>query len=595
MKAQKENKDTSSKLVELTVQNYGIIEEVNWNPAPGLNIISGETGAGKSLVVEAVEALLSGLIDETDIRHGSGTARIEGIFQTSQNNSTNQIRELLAEKGLETDDDNLLLSCDFRRQGRATPRVNRQAVSRAFLKSITSTLLDIHGQSQHLSLLNREKHLDYLDAYAHTRRLREEFGVKAGQLHDMEREIQKLSGAEKDIARQVELLNFQIDEIKRAELQAGEEEVLEREQSLLASAEKLKAASYEIYNLIYGDDNLPSSAAVVDKLNDALPALKKIVESDALMRPRLEYFEETVHGLEEMARDIRSYGDNLNYDPQRLEEVQSRLELIKALKRKYGDSIEAVLEYLEKAGNELGGLEFSGKRRRQLEEERERLKAEMGEIAQKLSEERREAAGQLAVAVKRECDELSMAEVEFEVALSRDVAPDGIPLPGGETCWFCGTGVDIVEFRASTNPGEPVKSLDKIASTGEISRFMLALKSALAEADMVPVLIFDEIDIGVGGRSGEVIGMKLWKLAQNHQVICVTHLPQIAAFADAHFNVSKQTSGERTTSSIKSLDGESRLKELAGMIGGPKYTDSALNAARELMEKAGNRKKKLTV
>jgi DNA repair protein RecN (Recombination protein N) len=580
-------------LEELSVKNYGIIEEVNWTPVAGLNIISGETGAGKSLVVEAVEALLSGHIDETDIRHGADAARIEGIFRVSPDNPAGDIQQILAEKGLEPEDDSLLLSCDFRRQGRATPRVNRQAVSRALLKGITAGLLDIHGQSQHLSLLNREKHLDYLDAYAHTRRLRDDFACQATSLHEMEREIQKLSGAEKDMARQVELLNFQIDEIRRAELQAGEEEELAREQSLLASAEKLKAAAYDVYRKIYGDD-LPSSEAVIDQLNAALPSLKSIVEADASMRPRLEYFEELMHGLEETARDILAYGDNLNYDPQRLEEVQARLELIRTLRRKYGGSVEAVLAHLENAAKELEGLEFSGERLARLESDKERLKAEMGVIAGKLSEERRRAAESLATAVKRECDDLNMSQVEFQVLLTRDIFPDGIPLPDGETCRFSSSGIDIVEFQASTNPGEPVKSLDKIASTGEISRFMLALKSAMAEADMIPVLIFDEIDIGVGGRSGEIIGMKLWRLARNHQVVCVTHLPQIAAFADAHYSVSKLTSGERTTSSIKSLDGESRLWELAEMIGGPRYTASALNAARELMNKADDWKQQMT-
>jgi DNA repair protein RecN (Recombination protein N) len=312
------------------------------------------------------------------------------------------------------------------------------------------------------------------------------------------------------------------------------------------------------------------------------------------MKPRLDYFEEMVHGLEETARDIRSYGDNLNYDPQRLEEVQSRLELIKTLRRKYGGTVEAVLEYQENAAKELEGLEFSGERRRQLEGERERLRAEIGEIARNLSEKRQKAAESLAVAVKEECSDLNMTQVVFEVSITREPSPDGIPLADGGTYRFTGTGVDNVAFRVSANPGEPVKSLDKIASTGEISRLMLALKSALAGTDMVPVLIFDEIDIGVGGRSGEVIGMKLWKLAQNHQVICVTHLPQIAAFADVHFSVTKQTSGERTTSSIKSLDGEARLKELAEMLGGQQFTSSALDAARELMDKAGEWKQQMT-
>jgi len=574
-------------LVELTVRNYGIIEEVGWSPAPGFNVITGETGAGKSLVVDAVEALLTGQVSETDIRHGADTARIEGIFQIADSRSSGITGDLLSEKGLQSDDDMLLVSCDFRRQGRATPRVNRQAVSRALLRDITASLLDIHGQSQHLSLLNKERHLDYLDAYAHTRELREDFTKQVRELNDIEREIQRLSINEQDISRQKDLLNFQVDEINRAELQTGEEESLEREQALLTSAEKLKTAAYEVYRVIYGDENALTSSSAVDKLNDALPVMRQIAETDTSMKSRLDYLEEMVHGLEEMAREVHSYGENLNHDPERLEEVQNRLELIKGFKRKYGDTIEKMLDYLKKAEIELESLSFSDARHRELEEKRVQLRAEMGKVAGNLSEKRVRAAGELADAVKKECRELNMAQVDFQVSVRCEVAPEGIPLPDGEFYKYNGDGVDVVEFLASTNPGEPLKSLDKIASTGEISRFMLAMKSALAEADNIPVLIFDEIDIGVGGRSGGVIGMKLWKLSRNHQVICVTHLPQIAAFADAQFNVSKESSGERTVSTIKALDGESRLQELAVMIGGPQYTPSALNAARELMGKAG--------
>ena len=577
-------------LVELTVKNYGIIEEVGWSPTAGFNVITGETGTGKSLVVDAVEALLTGQVSETDIRHGSDTARIEGIFEISGNASALPAK-LLSEKGLDSDDDTLLVTCDFRRQGRAAPRVNRQAVSKALLRDITASLLDIHGQSQHLSLLNKDRHLDYLDAYAHTRELREDFSVKVHELNDMEREIQKLSTNERDMTRQRDLLNFQIDEIKRAELQSGEAESLEREQSLLVSAEKLKAASYEVYRTIFGDENAMLSSSAVDKLNDTLSVMRQIAETDVSMKSRLDYLEEMVHGLEEMAREVHSYGENLNYDPQRLEEVQNRLELIKGFKRKYGDTIGEMLDYLKKAESELEGLSYSDERRRELKEKKVQLQTEMGKVAGELSEKRARAAEELADAVKKECRELNMAQVEFQVSVRREVAPEGIPLPDGEFYKYNGNGVDIAEFMASTNPGEPLKSLDKIASTGEISRFMLAMKSALAEADNIPVLIFDEIDIGVGGRSGEVIGMKLWNLSRNHQVICVTHLPQIAAFADSQFNVSKESSGERTVSTIKALDGESRLQELAVMIGGPQYTSSTLNTARELMEKAVTWKK----
>ena len=578
-------------LDELTVKGFGIIEAITWKPAAGLNVITGETGAGKSLVVDAVEALLSGQVQEEDIRHGSDEAQVEGIFRLARKDRGVPLHELLSEKGLEEDDDTLLLTCDFRRQGRTTPRVNRQAVSRSLLRDIGTTLVDIHGQGEHLSLLNKDRHLDFLDAYAHAWELRHDFSAMAAELHQVERDVRALSRNEQELARQKELLNFQIDEIGKAELREGEDEELEKELTLLTSAEKLKTYSYEIYRIIYGDDSVSASSSAVDKVNEALPVLKHVVETDPSMKTQLGYLEEIVHGLEELAREVRSYGDNLNYDPQRLEEVQTRLELLRSLKRKYGDSIKGVLDYLVRAEVELEGLTSSGERREQLEAHREQLKKEMGTLAGQLSEQRRLAAQKLAATVKKELVELNMAQVEFDVSIAQETSPEGIPFPDGECYRFDSRGVDDVVFIASTNPGEPVKPLDRIASTGEVSRFMLAMKSALAEADTIPVLIFDEIDIGVGGRSGEVIGRKLWTLSRNHQVICVTHLPQIAAFADAHYNVSKRTAGDRTVSTIEALQGDSRLNELAVMISGPRYTATALKAAGELMEKAGAWKK----
>lgn len=572
-------------LEELTVKGFGIIEEVTWRPATGLNVITGETGAGKSLVVDAVEALLTGQVQEEDIRHGTDEARIEGIF-CIPDQGERVLQGLLAEKGLEAGDDILLLTCDFRRLGRTTPRVNRQAVSRSVLREIGAALVDIHGQSDHLSLLNKDRHPDFLDAYACILGLRQDFGVMASDLYRIEAEIQRLIQNEQDVVRQKELLNFQIEEIRRAELQPGEEDELQHKLVLLASAEKLKAASYEVYRALYDDDNVTSSSSALDRINESLPVLKNMAETDPSLLSQFGSLQETLYGIEELARGIRSYGDNLDFDPRDLEEVQNRLELIRSLKRKYGGSIEQVLDYLKNTESEIEELTSSGERREQLETEREQLKIRMGEMASRLSQCRQEAALKLAIAVKKELGDLNMSQVDFSVAVTQESSPDGIPFPDGTLYQFNTNGVDDIVFMASTNPGEPLKPLEKIASTGEISRFLLALKGALVEADIVPVLIFDEIDIGVGGRSGEVIGRKLWKLSRNHQVICVTHLPQIAAFANAHFNVSKQTAGERTVSTIQSVQGETRCNEMAVMIGGPRYTKSSIDAAAELIRKA---------
>src|SRR4030042_779597 len=412
-------------LDELSVKDFGIIEGINWKPSSGLNVITGETGAGKSLVVDAVEALLSGQAREEDIRHGSARAQVEGIFHQDDRERGKALRELLAEKGLAADDGTILLACEFRRQGRTTPRVNRQAVSRALLKDIGGAMVDIHGQSEHLSLLNKSHHLDYLDAYAHTLEKKHAFAAKVLELHQIEREIQSLTRDERELARQVELLNFQIDEIKRAKIEDGEEEALQKELAILMSAEKLKTAAFEIYRIIYGDESAMNADSALDKVNEALPLLNQITDTDPSMKAKVGSLEGIINGLEELA-----------------------------------------------------GLAFSGERKEQLEVQRVQLKKEMGALASKLSQERQRSAQKLATAVKKELGELSMARVDFVVSITQEPSPEGIPFPDGKYYRFDNRGVDDVAFLASTNPGEPAKALDKIASTGAISRFMLALKSA---------------------------------------------------------------------------------------------------------------------
>jgi len=573
-------------LLELRVKGLGIIESIDWNLGSGLNVITGETGAGKSLVIDAVETLLEGKVGEEVIRHGSDEARIEGVFTLPDNESLPQLRELLAEKGLKSDEENLVISCEFRRQGRSIVRVNGQAVTRGLLRQIGCLLIDIHGQSEHLSLLDRKYQLDFLDAYGHTTDLRHSFSAKVTELYKLEQELKALVEEEKDAARREEFLRFQLDEIRRAKLRVGEEEELERERNVLSSAEKLKAMSYEAYQAICKEDASRASVPALDKLNEAVGVMKKLVELDPTLSQQLNSLEETVYGIEEIARDIRSYSERLEHNPERLEEVESRFELIKSLKRKYGQTIADILSYLEKGEKELEGISLSSERRAELEKMCSRLKAEMGQIASELSKVRLTAAEKLVTEVKKELQDLNMSQVEFEVSITQEESEEGIPLPGGKTYVVNNEGVDVVEFMASTNPGEPVKPITKIASTGEISRFTLALKGALSEVDNIPVLIFDEIDIGVGGRSGEIIGKKLWALAQNRQVICVTHLPQIAAFADAHYNVHKQESGARTVSMLQPLEGESRTKEIAVMLAGPQYTEISLSDARAVIQKA---------
>ncbi len=574
-------------LVELRVSNFGIIERIHWHPGQGLNVITGETGAGKSLVIDAVETLLSGKADEGVVRHGADEAFLEAVFDIPEQGISSSLYEMLTENGLlEPGEHTLVISGEIRRQGRSTYRVNGKTVSRGLLGRIGRRLVDIHGQSEHLSLLNQDFHLDFLDAYAHTTLLKREFGNKAVQLFQTEQELRAIDEQGKERVRQEEFLRFQIDELRRAALEEGEEEALQKERARHASSEKLKAASHEAYLAISGDDSPTSGTPALEKLDEAARALQKLAGLDDTTKSQLEYIQEVENGLREVAHDILDYRDRIEYDPQRLQEIELRLELIRDFKRKYGQTIAEMLAYLDKAEKQLAAISTSGERRKQLENERYSLKKEMGEIAARLSGKRTDAARKLMTEVNHELKELDMPQVNFEIFITRHESKEGIPVPDGNVYAFTKEGVDIVEFRASTNPGEPLKPLAMIASTGEISRFMLALKSALAEVDNIPVLIFDEIDVGVGGRSGEIVGKKLWNIARHRQAICITHLPQIAVFADAHYSVLKKRAGDRTISQIELLQDDDRIKEIATMLSGPQYTETSTRNAREHLEKA---------
>jgi len=571
-------------LAEFKIKSFGIIDQIDWSLDAGFNVITGETGAGKSLVIDALEALLDGRLAEESIRFGADAARMEAVFFLSGGKQLPRLMPILEEKGVVSDGDNLVIGCEYRRQGRSILRVNGNAVPRSLLRELGSLLVDIHGQSEHLSLFDRRRHLEYLDTYAHCVEARDAFSDKAAELGRVEQGILNLNQAEKERTHREEILHYQVDEIKRAKLKEGEEEELGSKRQVMASCEKLKALAYEVYQALDGDDGL--GAVALSRLNEAARAMAHLVSLDPSLKSQKEALESAIANLQEMARDVRSYEERLEYDPRQLEEIEARLETIHALKKKYGDSIMRINEYLTGAQRELETLASSAEEKGRLEEKRLELKAEMGHLASELSRTRCQAAVKLQAAVKRELAELNMPQVEFEVSIKQMPSEDGLPVPDGQHLAFNKDGVDEVEFMVSTNPGEPLKPLADIASTGEVSRFTLALKVALAEADRTPVLVFDEIDIGVGGRSGDIIGRKLWSLARHHQVICVTHLPQIAVFADRHYSVRKEASGERTTSLMEILEGEGRVRELAVMLGGAQYSETSIKNARELSQKA---------
>ncbi len=547
-------------LSELRVKSFGIIDELAWNPVPGLAVITGETGAGKSLVIDAISALVDGRLEEGAIRSGAGAARLEGVFCLPFDRLP-ALNQLLEDKGVPLDEGSLIMSCELRRQGRAVLRLNGSAVPRALLREVGHALVDIHSQSEHLSLFDRQNHLDYLDIYGHTIAARDKFADLAAQLARARTALADMERARQDRAHREEILGYQTEEIRRAKIQPGEEEELALQRQKLASTEKLKALAYEATQALDGEEG-----AALSRIHQAREALRRLAAIDPSLDTSLSLIDEAYVNIQELSRDMRGYEEELEFEPRRLEEIDDRLEILRGLKKKYGGSLEAVQCYLEDAEKELAELADYDESRASMESRIEDLKCRLGDVASELSEARRAAAERLAAAVQKELADLGLGQVTFEVKLERKPDPDGLPLAEGPYA-FNRWGVDEVEFLVSTNPGEPMKPLADIASTGEVSRFTLALKVALAEADRTPLLIFDEIDIGVGGRSGEVVGQKLWRLARHHQVICISHLPQIAAYGDAHFSVRKETRGERTVSLLAEVNGEARVNELAAMIG----------------------------
>ncbi len=579
-------------LLELRVKDFGIIEDINWNLSEGLNVITGETGAGKSLVIDAVEVLLSGKIEEENIRYGSDGTYIEGLFALpDRKSSLDGLKSLMDENGLSADDGTLVISCELKRQGRSVIRINRRAVPRSLLSQVGAYLIDIHGQSDHLSLLNTDYHIDFLDSYAHTLDLRQKFASLYSELSKAESELESLAKADKDTSAQEELLRFQADEIKKAKLVDGEDTELERELKIISSSEQLKSSSFEVYSMLNGEDSSSSSISALEALNRAVRIIARLSELDPALKPELAMLEGVVPDVEETARSIRNYSENMEFDAGRLAEIEDRLELIRNLKRKYGQSIPDIISYLEGIESKLGKFSNSVERIEELKKQSALLRQELGKLACELSSLRNQAAKKLISQVNSELADLKMEQVKFGVSMVQKKSVSGIPSPDGENYEFAKRGIDTVEFMASTNPGEPFKPLAKIASTGEISRFMLALKGAFSKTDNIPILVFDEIDIGVGGRCGEVIGEKLWALAKDRQVLCITHLPQIAVFADAHHAIRKNTDGSRASTTLESLKGEALIEELTMMLVGSQCTEASVKSVKELMQKAQDWKK----
>jgi DNA repair protein RecN (Recombination protein N) len=568
-------------LTELHIQNFAIIDKIDLKLGPGLIILTGETGAGKSIILDAVEMLVGGRADATSVRTDSDSAFVEGVFKL-KSPEKEAVNEVLKREELLDDPNYVTLAREVRREGRNIARVNGRTVGVSLLKEIGSSLVDIHGQSEHLSLHDPRAHLGLLDRYAEIAGPLADYRQTYQKLLAVRRELGELRQAQADADRRVEILTFQADEIEAAKLKPGEEEELRKERDRLANAESL--AQYAQQALTVLDEGSPESPAASDLVGQAaraLAGLAKIDSAQAELANEASTLEDT---LADVVHSLRDYLDAIEYNPRRLDEAEERLNLIHNLTRKYGGSIPAVIKFGEESRKQLENISNAGERITALEADEANLLQALSKQGGTLSDRRKSAAEKLGKGIEIELDDLKMAAARFEVDFQTRPDPNGVPLADGKCVAFDQTGFDRVEFLVAPNPGEGLKPLARIASGGETSRLMLALKNILARADEIPSLIFDEIDQGIGGRVGLVVGFKLWHLGRNHQVFCVTHLPQLAAFGDEHYQVQKLVQGNRTLTRIERLDGEPRLLELSQMLG--EVGEGTLRSAHELMQVA---------
>lgn len=570
----------------LSVTNFATIEQLEIELAADFNVLTGETGAGKSIIVDAVSLLLGGRADAGMVRAGARQARVEGVFLLG-GDLMQAVGGGLDEYGIESGEEELILAREVNVDGRNTCRVNSRIVPLRLLSGLAEHLVDIHGQNEHLSLLRVREHMDILDKYGGLGELRSEVRERVRELMEVRRELEELGRAEREFAQRVDFLRYQVEEINAAGLRHGEDEELTLERDRVANAERIISLSDHVYRALYEGFDQQQSAA--DLMGQAARDLGQLEQLDLSLRASVESAEAVSSQIEEMARTLREYRDGISYSPERLQELEERLELIRGLKRKYGGTIEEVLAFGEKAASELEKLYHSEERKEELEVRESQLREKVGEAAGKLSGARREAGERLAEAIKEEAAGLAMEHAQVVVEISQSEADGGAPVlhneEGMRSLAFNGTGVDTVEFLISLNPGEPPRPLARIASGGEASRLMLAIKTILSTADQIPILVFDEVDAGIGGRVGGVVGQKLWGLSKDHQVLCVTHLPQIACYADNHVRVVKKTSRERTVTSVELLDEEGRVSEVSQMLGSG--GGAARGNAVEMLEEAG--------
>lgn len=566
-------------LLELRIRNFAIIEALDLDFKPGLIVLTGETGAGKSIIMGALDMLLGQRVDMSTLRKGSEYASVEAVFQIPEN-TREQIIQLLKEEDILYDSEYLTLTRELRKDKRNIARVNDIRTNVAVLVQLGDYLVDIHGQSEHLSLMRVNQHLGLLDRFSAASEFLKAYQDVYKELKVVQTELEQLRLSDLEAEQRKELLTFQVDEIEKSGLQIGEDEELTEKRNRLANAEKLADLSQSI--LILLDDAPAHQPTIMDMMGQIVSAVEALLKTDPSLSSLNEKTQELNDGLFDVGKDLRTYLENLEFDPAEFEQVQDRLELIRGLKRKYGETIPEIIDYQEKSRKDLADITGRSTRIEELEGLESRQLEDLGARGSELTRSRKRGASQLESELENQLNDLKMAGSKFSVEFKSQEDSNGVPIEGNARVEYYSNGLERVEFLIETNPGEGFKPLVKTASGGETARLMLAIKNVLAQADHISTLVFDEIDQGIGGRIGAVVGEKLYRLTSEHQVICITHLPQLAGFGQQHFQVLKTVEDGRSSIQVLEISGNERVEELATMLGGP--SEKNLESAQELLD-----------
>ena len=562
---------------EIRIRNFAVIENLEVSFGKGLSVLTGETGAGKSIIIDAINLLLGGRADTDSIRSGETTAFVDAVFEITDPVT----RDLILEFGVEMDDSELLIKRQVSNTGKNRCLLNNSSVTVSTLGKIGDRLVDLHGQHDHQALLHPEIHIELLDLYGKCNDLRDEFSKTFSNYQTQSKIFNSMKIDEQELLQKQEFLSFQLKEIDKANLSKEEEEELKAARNKLKHAEQIREGLQKSQSLLTDE-----GGSIIENLGQVLKELEWVQNIDSGLAEPVERSRSAFYELEEVVESLRSYGQSLEFNPTRLEEIEDRIAEINELKRKYGNDIVKILIRREEIAEELEQLASNEENMESLENDLKKKELMLSKLGKQLAEKREAAAKNLSRSVEKELKELSMSNVQLSVRFDYPADPEGFIIFRKQKTNATSNGLGTLEFLFSPNQGEEMRPLAKIASGGELSRVMLALKSILNDQNTVPVMIFDEVDTGIGGSVAEKVGIKLQKVATTKQVFCITHLPQIAGMAFSHFRVEKEVKGKRTRSTIRQLKHKERVEELARMSSGEKITDASLKYAREMLRPA---------